>query len=92
MGAGPILGRIFQVSLLWGFAGAGLSGCYGNYAGVSALPTLVGGLQRQADYSLTYFDFSVASGSNTVSVTPNTQIPHYEEILHNSALLGTTPG
>jgi len=54
-------------------------------------PALVGGLERQADCSLSYFDFTYASNSTTVTLTPNSQIPHYEETLHNSAYLGTTP-
>ncbi|MGA7792212.1 MAG: FG-GAP-like repeat-containing protein [Candidatus Acidiferrales bacterium] len=145
MGEGPILRRIFQISLLLGIAGTWLSGCYGNHAGLfpndwnipdspaarvqsttsanvdqsavplevpinsgnpaqlklapllgnlpalSVPPALVGGLQRQADCSLTYFDFSYASDSATVSVTPNAQIPHYEKALHDSASLNTTP-
>jgi hypothetical protein len=86
-GADRNLGRIFQVSLLLGFAGAGLAGCQDNNTGLSAQPALIGGLQRQADCSLTYFDFSVDSSSNTVTVAPNSQIPHYEKILHDDAML-----
>ncbi len=63
----------------------------GNLPGFPVPPALVGGLQRQADCSLTYFDFSYASGSATVSVTPNAQIPQYEKILHDNAFLNTTP-
>jgi hypothetical protein len=111
---GANLRRIFQLSLLLGIAGTGLSGCNGNYAGLipadwniaaqpelapvsgnlSGLPVppaVVGGLQRQADCSLTYFDFSYASSSTTVTVTPHSQIPHYEKTLHDNALLSTTP-
>jgi hypothetical protein len=142
---GPNLRRIFLMSLLLEIAGTGLSGCYGNHAGIipanwnipdspearvhttnsasldrsgvepqpiadsssaalpelapfpgnlavfSAPPALVGGLQLQADCSLTYFDFSYASNSTTVTVTPNSQIPHYEITLHDNALLSTTP-
>jgi len=125
-GAGPILRKIFHVSLLLGVAGTWLSGCYGNQAVLfpgdwnipnspaarmqstnsatldrtvvpletpansSNPPALIGGLQRQADCSLTYFDFSYAPGSATLSVTPNAQIPHYEKTLHDSASLNTT--
>ena len=118
MRADPTLRRIFRVSLLFGIAGTGLSGCYGNYVGLfppdwnlsesplaplrlatsapvdpsaAAAPALIGGLQRQADCSLTYFDFSYASSSTTVTVTPNSQIPHYEKTLHDNASLSTTP-
>ena len=117
MKAGPNLRRIFRVSLLFGIAGTGLSGCYGNYVGLfppdwnlsesplaplrlatsapvdpsaAAAPALIGGLQRQADCSLTYFYFSYASSSTTVTVTPNSQTPHYEETLHDNASLTTT--
>ncbi len=82
------IGMIFRASLLLGIAGAVLAGCQGN---PSAPPGLIGGLQRQADCSLTYFDFSYASSSTVVSVTPNAAIPQYENTLHDSALLGTTP-
>jgi hypothetical protein len=142
---GPNLRKILKMSLLLGIAGAGLSGCYGNYAGlipmdwniadpqearvhstnpsspyatgaelqpltdlsmpgqpepaplVSSLSVLsdpsplIGGLQRQADCSLTYFDFSYASNSTTISVTPKIQIPHYELALHTNASLTTSP-
>ncbi len=57
----------------------------------SVPPALVGGLQRQADCSLTYFDFSYSSNSTTVTATPNSQIPHYEKTLHDEAFLSTTP-
>lgn len=57
----------------------------------SAPPALIGGLQRQADCSLTYFDFSYAANPATVTVTPNSQIPHYEKTLHDEAFLSTTP-
>src|ERR1700691_3592131 len=106
----PDLRRTFQVSVLLGIAGIGLSGCIGNYAGLipanwgipnspgagsqstsSVPPALVGGLQRQADCTLTYFDFSYASNSTTVAATPNSQIPHYEKTLHDEAFLNTTP-
>ena len=60
-------------------------------AALSFPPALVGGLQRQADCSLTYFDFSYASDSASVTVTPNAQIPHYEKTLHDNAFLRTTP-
>jgi hypothetical protein len=62
-----------------------------NFPGFSVPPGLVGGLQRQADCSLTYFDFSYASDAATVSVTPHAQIPHFEKRLHDNAFLGTTP-
>ena len=58
---------------------------------LSIPPAIVGGLQLQADCSLTYFDFSYAANSTTVAVTPNSQIPHYEKTLHDNALLTTTP-
>jgi len=106
----PDLRRTFQVSVLLGIAGIGLSGCIGNYAGLipanwniqnspgvgsqstnSVPPALVGGLQRQADCSLTYFDFSYASDSTTATATPNSQLPHYEKTLHDEAFLSTTP-
>lgn len=57
----------------------------------STPPTLIGGLQRQADCSLTYIDFSFSSDSSTVNVTPNSQTPHYEKTLHDNASLSTTP-
>ena len=142
---GPNLLRIFQMSLLLGIAGTGLSGCNGNYAGMiptdwniagppearahsatsaspdqtgtafqplagsssptqpelapfsgnpfvpAVPPALIGGLQRQADCSLTYFDFTYASNSTTVTVTPNSQVPHYELTLHDNAFLTTVP-
>ena len=50
-------------------------------------PALVGGLQRQADCSLTYFDFSYESNSASVRVNPNSQIEHFEKTLHDNALL-----
>jgi hypothetical protein len=56
-----------------------------------ASPALIDGLQRQADCSLTYFDFSYASSSTAVTVTPNSQVPHCEKTLHDDALLNTTP-
>jgi hypothetical protein len=62
-----------------------------NLNGLSLPPALVGGLQRQADCSLTYFDFSYASSPTTVTVTPNSQIAHYEKTLHDDASLTTTP-
>lgn len=52
---------------------------------------VIGGLQRQADCSLTYFDFSYAAGPAAVTVTPHSQIPHYEKILHDAANLSTVP-
>lgn len=52
---------------------------------------IIGGLQRQADCSLTYFDFSYTAGATAVTVTPNSQISHYEKILHDSANLSTVP-
>lgn len=61
-------------------------------AGVSAALSSVGGLQRQADCSLTYFDFSFASDGSTVNATPNSQIPHFEQTLHNEASLSSTSG
>ncbi len=64
---------------------------FGKLSALSVSTGLVGGLQRQADCSLTYFDFSYASSSSTVSVTPNSQISHYEKTLHEEALLSTTP-
>ena len=64
---------------------------FGNLSALSVPTGLVGGLQRQADCSLTYFDFSYAPSSTTVTVTPNSQIPHYEKTLHEEALLSTTP-
>lgn len=57
----------------------------------SATPEIIGGLQRQADCSLTYFDFSYATGQATASLTPNSQTPHFEKTLHDNALLNTTP-
>ena len=57
----------------------------------SVPPPLVGGLQRQADCSLTYFDFSYSANPASVTVTPNSQIPHYEKTLHDNAFLNTTP-
>jgi len=63
----------------------------GHLSGLSIPPALLGGLQRQSDCSLTYFDFSYASSSTTVAVTPHSQIPHYEKTLHDNALLSTTP-
>jgi len=72
-------------------APAELAPFLGNLAVLSVPSALVGGLQRQTDCSLTYFDFSYASNSTTVTVTPNSQIPHYEKTLHNNAFLSTTP-
>jgi hypothetical protein len=116
--AAPHWRGIFHAIMLLGIAGAGLSGCSGNYAGLfpadwnlpesplaplrqttaapadpsaAALPALIVGLQRQTDCSLTYFDFSYGANSTAVTVTPNTQVPHYEKTLHDNALLGTTP-
>jgi hypothetical protein len=63
----------------------------GNFPVLSIPPALIGGLQRQADCSLTYLDFSYASDPAIMSVTPLTQIPHYEKTLHDSASLNTTP-
>lgn len=57
-----------------------------------AAPSVIGGLQRQADCSLTYYDFTFAPGSTGVAVTPNSAIPHYEGVLHDAASLNTTPG
>ncbi len=54
-------------------------------------PPVVGGLQRQADCSLTYFDFSYAGNTSSVTVAPNAQIAHYEKTLHDSAFLRTMP-
>jgi hypothetical protein len=51
---------------------------------------LIGGLQRQADCSLTYFDFSYAINPTTATVMPNSQISHYETTLHDNASLNTT--
>jgi len=59
-------------------------------ASVSA--SIVGGLQRQADCSLTYFDFSYTAGPTAVTVTPHSQIANYEKILHDAANLETMPG
>jgi hypothetical protein len=56
-----------------------------------AAPDAIGGLQRQADCSLTYYGFTYAPGSAAVAVTPNSAIPHYEKILHEAASLGSTP-
>jgi len=53
---------------------------------------MIGGLQRQADCSLTYLDFSYAPSLAAVSVTPNSEIPHYEKTLHNNGLLTGVPG
>lgn len=82
------VGIIFRASLLLGIAAAVLAGCQGT---PSMPPGIIGGLQRQTDCSLTYFDFSYASSSTALSVTPNVTIPHYEQTLHTDALLSTTP-
>lgn len=63
----------------------------GNLSYVTVPSVLVGGLQRQADCSLTYFDFSVNVTSNVVTATPNSQVTHVEQFLHNQAFLTTTP-
>ncbi len=84
------IGKIFRASVLLGIAAVVLAGCQGAPS-ASMPPGLIGGLQRQADCSLTYFDFSYAPSSTALSVTPNVIIPHYEQTLHDSALLGTTP-
>jgi hypothetical protein len=55
-----------------------------------ALPGLIGGLERQADCSLTYLGFSYAVNSTNATVIPNSQIPHYETTLHDNASLNTT--
>jgi hypothetical protein len=116
--AAPHWRGIFHAIMLLGIAGAGLSGCSGNYAGffpadwnlpesplaplrltpssptdpsAAALPAMIVGLQRQADCSLTYFDFSYVANSTAATVTSNSQVPHYEKTLHDNALLGTTP-
>ena len=52
---------------------------------------LIGGLQRQADCSLTYFDYSYEPRSTAASLMPNSQVPHYEKMLHDNALLKTAP-
>ncbi|HTC64611.1 MAG TPA: VCBS repeat-containing protein [Candidatus Saccharimonadales bacterium] len=58
--------------------------------GSSGTPGLIGGLQRQADCSLTYLDFSYAIQVTTATVVPKSQIPHYETTLHDNASLNTT--
>jgi hypothetical protein len=58
--------------------------------GLSGMPGLIGGLQRQADCSMTFLDFSFAIQSTTATVIPNSQIPHYETTLHDNASLNTT--
>ena len=58
--------------------------------GSPGFPGRIGGLQRQADCSLTYFDFSYAIDSTTATAIPNFQISHYETILHDNASLNTT--
>ncbi|HXC32975.1 MAG TPA: VCBS repeat-containing protein, partial [Verrucomicrobiae bacterium] len=55
-------------------------------------PDVIRGLQRQADCSLTYYDFTFVPGSTGVAVTPGSVIPHYEGVLHETATLSTTPG
>jgi hypothetical protein len=57
-----------------------------------AAPSVISGLQRQSDCSLTYYGFTYAPGSTGATVMPNAEIPHYEEILHENASLNTTPG
>jgi Bacterial Ig-like domain (group 3)/FG-GAP-like repeat len=50
-------------------------------------------LQRQADCTLTYLEFSVAENSNKTAaiVTPVSQSSHFERTIHNNAFLATTP-
>jgi VCBS repeat protein len=55
------------------------------------VPGLIGGLQRQGDCSMTYFGFSYAASSATVSISPNSEIPRFEKTLHDEASLNTTP-
>ena len=57
-----------------------------------AAPDVIGGLQRQADCSLTYYGFTFAPGSTGVAVKPNSAVPHYESVLHDAASLNSTPG
>jgi FG-GAP-like repeat len=58
--------------------------------GLTGMPGIIGGLQRQADCSLTYLNFSYAIQSTAATVIPNSQIPHYETTLHDNASLNTT--
>ncbi len=144
------LRRFFLATLLLGFAGICLYGCFGNNAGLipanwnvqnpvetpavssnpfsqigagqtsapSSIPLppglaalvantsisnssngpnaqngpigLIGGLQRQTDCSLTYFEFSYNSQSALRGLTPSSQLPHYEKTLHDAVQLKTT--
>lgn len=75
-----------------GAAGNGVAAQPDATSSSVATPSVIGGLQRQSDCSLTYYGFSYAPGSTGPTVTPNAEIQHYEEILHESASLNTTPG
>ena len=58
--------------------------------GLTGTSGIIGGLQRQADCSLTYLGFSYSIQSTAAIAIPNSQIPHYETMLHDNASLNTT--
>ena len=68
---------------------------FGNLTVVTQPPTAAADsyyiLQRQANCSLTFRDFTIALNSNTFDITPTQTINGYETTLHSNAFLTTTP-
>jgi hypothetical protein len=68
---------------------------FGNLTIVTQPPTAAADsyyiLQRQANCSLTFRDFTIALNSSTFEITPTLTINGYETTLHSNAFLTTTP-
>jgi Bacterial Ig-like domain (group 3)/FG-GAP-like repeat len=64
----------------------------GNLGAVAASPGNGLILQRQADCSLLFSNFAFSIATTGVSVTVDSQTPHYEKILHDNAFLTTPAG
>ncbi len=67
---------------------------FGNLTVVTQPPTAAADsyyiLQRQANCSLTFRDFTIALNSNTFDITPTQTINGYETTIHSNAFLTTT--
>lgn len=64
---------------------------FGNLTVVQSAAADSVALLRQADCSLTYFDFGFSVTNTAVDLSGNSQISAYEKTIHNNAFLNTSP-